>query len=132
MAEDLTIGRLAAEAGVGVETIRYYQRRGLLEAPPKPIRGQRRYPAAFRQRIRFIRRAQGLGFSLEDIGTLLALDEAHACADTHDLAQRKLQVIDEKLRDLTTIRDALGTLVRQCEAGEMQAQCPIIRTLADD
>jgi MerR family mercuric resistance operon transcriptional regulator len=123
---------LAAEAGVGVETIRYYQRRGLLEAPPKPLRGQRRYPAAFRQRIRFIRRAQALGFTLDDIGSLLALDEAHACAETHDMALRKLQLIDEKLRDLATMRDALGKLVGQCEAGATQAQCPIIRALARD
>jgi len=132
MATDLTIGRLAAEAGVGVETIRYYQRRGLLEAPLKPVRGQRRYPAEFRQRIRFIRRAQALGFTLEDIRSLLALDQAHACAETHGMAQRKLQVIEEKLCDLTTMRDALGKLVRQCEAGEMLSHCPIIRTLAGD
>lgn len=132
MATDLTIGRLAAEAGVGVETIRYYQRRGLLETPPKPLRGQRRYPAAFRQKIRFIRRAQTLGFTLDDIGSLFALDDAHACAETHDMAVRKLQLIDEKLRDLTIMRDALGKLTRQCEAGEMQAHCPIIRTLAGD
>jgi len=132
MATDLTIGRLAAEAGVGVETIRYYQRRGLLETPPKPLRGQRRYPAAFRQKIRFIRRAQALGFTLDDIGSLLALDDAHACAATHDMAVRKLQLIDEKLRDLITMRDALRKLTRQCEAEGMQTRCPIIRTLASD
>jgi MerR family transcriptional regulator, mercuric resistance operon regulatory protein len=132
MAANLTIGRLAAEAGVGVETIRYYQRRGLLETPLKPLRGQRRYPAAFRQKIRFIRRAQALGFTLDDIGSLLALDDAHACAETHDMAVRKLQLIDEKLRDLNTMRDALGELTRRCEAGDMQTHCPIIRTLAGE
>lgn len=132
MAANLTIGRLAAEAGVGVETIRYYQRRGLLETPLKPLRGQRRYPAVFRQKIRFIRRAQALGFTLDDIGSLLALDDAHACAETHDMAVRKLQLIDQKLRDLATMRDALGELTRRCEAGEMQTHCPIIRTLAGE
>ena len=132
MAADLTIGRLAAEAGVGVETIRYYQRRGLLETPPRPLRGRRRYPAAFRQKIRFIRRAQALGFTLDDIESLLALDDAHACAETHDMAVRKLHLIDEKVRDLTTMRDALGKLASQCEAEEMQTRCPIIRTLAGE
>ncbi len=132
MAADLTIGRLAAEAGVGVETIRYYQRRGLLETPPRPLRGQRRYSAAVRQRLRFIRRAQTLGFSLDDIASLLALDDAHACAETHDLAVRKLKLIDEKLRDLTSMRDVLGKLTLQCEAQEMQPHCPIIRSLTGD
>lgn len=132
MATGLSIGRLAAESGVGVETIRYYQRRGLLEAPPKPSGGQRRYTPAFRQRIRFIRRAQALGFTLDDIGALLRLDQAHACNETHHMALRKLRLIDDKLRDLSTMRDALQELVGQCETSATQTQCPIIRTLADD
>ncbi|MEX0957955.1 MAG: MerR family transcriptional regulator [Burkholderiales bacterium] len=132
MAAELSIGRLAAEAGVGVETIRYYQRRGLLETPPKSSGGQRRYPPAFRQHIRFIRRAQALGFTLDDIGSLLRLDHAHACAETHDMALRKLRLIDDKLRDLSTMRDALRQLVGECETTATQSQCPIIRTLADD
>lgn len=132
MAVELSIGQLAAEAGVSVETIRYYQRRGLLELPPKPRSGQRRYSPAFRQKVRFIRRAQALGFTLEDIGSLLTLDRANACAETRDMASRKLQLIEDKLGDLATMRDALRELVRQCEAGATQAECPIIRTLASD
>ena len=75
---ELTIGSLADEAGVNVETIRYYQRRGLMPEPDKPAQGYRRYDATTVKRVRFIKRAQALGFTLEEIGGLLKLDEAHA------------------------------------------------------
>ena len=128
----LSIGKLALEAGVSVETIRYYQRRGLIEVPPRPPGGQRRYPESFRRTLRFIRRAQGLGFNLEEIGALLTLERAHACSETHERALLKLHLIDEKLRDLNAMRVALGQLVKQCEAGAAEGECPIIRTLAGD
>lgn len=82
---EMTIGRLADAAGVNVETIRYYQRRGLLLEPDRPINGQRRYARAVVKRVRFIKRAQVLGFTLDEVGSLLELDEAHACADTREL-----------------------------------------------
>jgi MerR family mercuric resistance operon transcriptional regulator len=129
---ELTIGRLAEETGVNVETIRYYQRRGLMTEPDKPTHGHRRYTGDAIKRVRFIKRAQVLGFTLEEIGSLLELDEAHACAETRDLAAHKLQVIEDKLADLNAMRKALTTLMRQCDAGAMRGVCPIIHALAAD
>jgi MerR family mercuric resistance operon transcriptional regulator len=129
---ELTIGRLADEARVNVETIRYYQRRGLMPEPDKPMQGHRRYGGDAVKRIRFIKRAQVLGFTLEEIGGLLQLDEGHACADTRELAAHKLQVIEGKLADLKAMRKALTTLMRQCYAGAMSGTCPIIHALAAD
>ena len=132
MTSELSIGRLAAEAGVNVETIRYYQRRGLLAEPERPLNGQRRYPAELTKHVRFIRRAQVLGFTLEEIAGLLRLEEARACAETRELADRKLQVIDSKLADLKAMRKALAKLVRQCDAPDSKSCCPIIHALAAD
>ena len=128
----LTIGRLASEAGVNVETIRYYQRRGLMPEPDKPTHGHRRYAVDMAKRVRFIKRAQALGFTLEQIASLLKLDAAHACAKTRDLASHKLEVIEAKLADLTAMRAALKALLRQCTAGAMKGNCPIIHALAAD
>jgi MerR family mercuric resistance operon transcriptional regulator len=88
MSEDLTIGALARQGGVNVETVRYYQRRGLLQEPPKPRHGFRRYPTKSVQRVHFIKRAQSLGFTLEEIQGLLGLDELQACRE-HAAWQRK-------------------------------------------
>ena len=129
---ELTIGSLADEAGVNVETIRYYQRRGLMPEPDKPAHGYRRYDATTVKRVRFIKRAQALGFTLEEIGGLLELDEAHACAETRELAAHKLGAIETKLADLAAMRKALTALVRQCDAGAMQGNCPIIHALGVD
>ena len=129
---ELTIGRMADEAGVNVETIRYYQRRGLMLEPDKPINGQRRYSAALIKRVRFIKRAQVLGFTLDEVGSLLELDAARACADTRELAAHKLQVIEGKLADLKAMRKALTALLRQCDTGSEKGSCPIIRALAAD
>lgn len=129
---ELTIGRLANEAGVNVETIRYYQRRGLMLEPDKPSNGQRRYAVAVVKRVRFIKRAQVLGFTLDEVGSLLELDEARACADTRDLAAYKLQVIEGKLADLRAMRKALTTLLFQCAAEGTKDRCPIIDALAAD
>jgi MerR family mercuric resistance operon transcriptional regulator len=129
---DLTIGRLADEAGVNVETIRYYQRRGLMPEPGKPINGHRRYPAAAIKRVRFIKRAQVLGFTLDEVGSLLELEEAHACTETRELAAHKLQVIEGKLAGLKAMRKALTALLRQCDTGATKGSCPIIHALAAD
>ena len=128
----LTIGGLADEAGVNVETIRYYQRRGLMPEPDKPAHGYRRYDATTVKRVRFIKRAQALGFTLEEIGGLLELDEALACAETRELASHKLEAIETKLADLAAMRRALMTLLRQCDAGAMKGNCPIIHALGAD
>ena len=132
MVAELTIGRLAAKAGVNVETIRYYQRRGLMSEPAKPANGQRHYGAEAIKRVRFIKRAQALGFTLEEIGGLLDLDEARACSETRELAARKLEVIENKLADLKAMRQALARLLRQCDSGAASGACPIIHALAAD
>lgn len=129
---ELTIGRLADEAGVNVETIRYYQRRGLMAEPDKPASGHRRYAGDAARRVRFIKRAQALGFTLEEIVGLLELDAAHACAETRELAAQKLGVIENKVADLNAMRKALKTLVRQCDIGSDAGACPIIHALASD
>lgn len=128
----LSIGRLADEAGVNVETIRYYQRRRLLAEPDKPPNGHRRYPVDLVKRVRFIKRAQALGFTLDEIAGLLQLDEPNSCARTLALAARKLDIIERKLADLSAMRRALSTLMRQCETARGRVTCPIIRALAKD
>lgn len=132
MTTELTIGRLADEAGVNVETIRYYQRRGLMAEPDKPTSGHRRYASDSIKRVRFIKRAQVLGFTLDEVGSLLELDEACACTETRELATHKLQVIEEKLADLKAMRKALTALLRQCDEGATRGNCPIIHALAAD
>lgn len=132
MATELTIGKLADAAGVNIETIRYYQRRGLLDEPPKPLGGHRRYAPEQAKRVRFIKRAQALGFTLDEVGALLTLDAASACGETRALAVRKLGLIEQKMADLTAMRQALGGLVQQCDAGDGGANCPIIDVLAGE
>jgi MerR family mercuric resistance operon transcriptional regulator len=132
MDAELTIGKLADAAGVNIETIRYYQRRGLLDEPPKPLGGHRRYPAEQAKRVRFIKRAQALGFTLDEVGALLTLDTACACGESRALAVRKLGLIEQKMADLAAMRQALDGLVQQCDAGDGHAACPIIEVLARD
>jgi MerR family transcriptional regulator, mercuric resistance operon regulatory protein len=132
MPRELTIGRVAKLAGVNVETIRYYQRRGLLDEPEKPFGGYRRYPVEMVKRLRFIKRAQALGFTLVEVSGLLGLEEACACAETRALAAHKVDLIDQKLADLAAMRQALASLVQQCDAGEPAEGCPIIQVLSQD
>ena len=132
MASELTIGRVAKLAGVNVETIRYYQRRRLLAEPVKPHMGYRRYPADSVKHIRFIKRAQALGFTLEEIAELLRLEQARACAETRALAAHKMRLIDRKLTGLAAMRKALAGLVQQCDRKQPSKGCPIIEVLEQD
>ena len=132
MASELTIGRVAKLAGVNVETIRYYQRRRLIAEPDKPHMGYRRYSADIVKRIRFIKRAQALGFTLEEIAELLRLEEARACAETRALAAHKMELIDRKLMGLGAMRKALAGLVQQCDRKQPTKGCPIIQVLEQD
>lgn len=132
MAKEVTIGGVAKLAGVNVETIRYYQRRGLIAQPDKPHMGYRRYPADIVKHIRFIKRAQALGFTLNEVAALLRLEEARACAKTRALAVRKIDMIDQKLTGLTAMREALASLVQQCDAGRPTKGCPVIQVLAQE
>lgn len=132
MANELTIGQLARASGVNVETIRYYQRRGLLDEPDKPLSGIRRYPDAVVKRVSFIKRAQALGFTLDEISSILQLEGADCCTETRELAARKLEVIKAKLASLTAMHDALAGLVKQCDAGRRRGGCPIIDALVQE
>jgi MerR family mercuric resistance operon transcriptional regulator len=130
MTTELTIGQLAKAAEVNVETIRYYQRRRLLVEPPKPLGGQRRYTQNAVARVRFIKRAQQLGFTLQEIENLLLLEDGRSCRETRLLAEMKLAVIKERIRDLTQMQRLLKGLVTECEAGKRPRSCPIIATLS--
>lgn len=125
---DLTIGGLAREGGVGVETVRYYQRRGLLERPARGSGGgdgARRYGAEATRRLRFIRSAQTAGFTLEQIGELLALDAGQDRARARELARTRLAELDAKIAELETARGALRRLAKACGDGA-DGPCPII------
>ena len=125
----VTIGALAKACGVGVETVRYYQRRGLLAEPQRPLGGVRRYGGDAVARLGFIRRAQDVGFTLDDVKTLLKLGETPNCHGARALAARKLEVVQARLRDLQRVRHALTELIERCDAGR-QRHCPIIESLA--
>lgn len=126
-----TIGQLAREAGVNVETIRYYERRGLLQRPRKPARGYRLYGDEMLARLRFIRRAKRLGFALDEIGQLMELSRAQ-CADVENLAGRKLAEVRAQLADLRRLEGAIEALVRSCRGSSAAQDCPIIATLSGD
>lgn len=125
----LTIGTLAASAKVNVETIRYYQRRGLLAEPEKPLGGIRSYRDADIQRVRFIKSAQGLGFRLEEIALLLKLEDGTHCAEAGRIAEQKLAEVRERLKNLRHIETALKGLAEQCQARRGRLSCPLIASL---
>ena len=128
----LSIGSLASAAEVNVETIRYYQRRGLLQEPSKPLGGHRRYAASAAKRVRFIKRAQQLGFTLEEIKELLLLEDGQSCRETRLLAERKLALIDARIAGLSRMRRLLRGLIAECVDGKRPRACPIIATLSAD
>jgi DNA-binding transcriptional MerR regulator len=118
----MTIGKLAAAEGVGVETVRFYQRRGLLATPARRSSGYRQYSEADRSRLVFIRRARELGFTLGEIADLLGPAEAQSTEEIAVAAQAKLAAVDIQIRDLVQLRCRLRQLVRVCEHGDGQ-QC---------
>jgi len=125
----LTIGKLAAAAGVNVETIRYYQRLKLIIEPVKPAQGYRLYPDEYVLRVRFIKRAQQLGFTLKEIQELLDLGDVH-CEQVQQLAQVKLKKIEEHITDLNAMHKALSSLLSQCRInGTDAAHCALIETI---
>ncbi len=125
----ITIGALAQAAGVGVETIRFYQRSGLMPAPNRPRGGVRRYDAPALARLRFIKSAQRLGFSLDQIRELLQLDDGTRCADARRLAESRLADVRQKLDDLQRIESALAELVARCGHARGRVACPLIEAL---
>jgi len=125
----LTIGGLAKAASVNVETIRYYQRRGLLQEPERPYGGIRRYGNADAERLGFIKSAQRLGFSLDEIAELLRLEDGTHCEEASALAEHKLEDVREKLADLQRIEHVLAELVHACHEREGRVTCPLIASL---
>ena len=121
----MTIGKLAKAGGVGVETVRYYQRRGLLVEPDRNG-GVRRYDADDLRRLRFVRQAQTAGFTLDEIGELLALDATDDRPKARAMAEARIVALDQKIAELQAARDALGQLAKECASGTSGA-CPIIR-----
>jgi MerR family mercuric resistance operon transcriptional regulator len=122
----MTIGGLARTAGVNVETIRFYQRRGLLHQPKLPSGSVRRYGEDAVQRLRFIKKAQDIGFSLSEVAQLLRLQRG--CRGAHDLAASKLADVERRMADLKRVRATLVDLIGRCEQ-ERSAACPIIDAL---
>jgi len=125
----LTIGRLARAAGVGIETVRYYQQRRLLPQPPRGL-SVRRYPAALVDRIRFVKRAQELGFSLDEIAELLRVEDGAERAAVREVATRRLEQIAHKVSDLQRMQRMLQKLLHACEHTTGDMPCPIIETFS--
>ena len=129
--ENATIGALAQAAGVNVETVRFYQRRGLVPEPRRPAGSVRRYGAVELSRVRFIKAAQRLGFSLDEIAELLRLDDGAHCAQARRLAERKLADVRAKLGDLRRMEATIGLLVRRCRSARGSVRCPLISSLQE-
>jgi len=126
---NVTIGALAERAGVNVETIRFYQRKRLMPEPKRPQGGIRRYGDAELARLRFIRAAQNLGFSLDEVAELLKLEDGTHCGEARRLAERKLEGVREKLAALSRIESALAGLVARCSSVRGSVKCPLISSL---
>ncbi|WP_341319280.1 Hg(II)-responsive transcriptional regulator [Paraburkholderia sp. IMGN_8] len=127
--ESLTIGAFARAAGVNVETIRFYQRKGLLLEPDKPYGSIRRYGEADVTRVRFVKSAQRLGFSLDEIAELLRLEDGTHCDEASSLAEHKLQDVKRKLADLRRMEAVLAQLVCACHSRKGNVSCPLIASL---
>ena len=123
-----TISKLAKEVGVNVETIRFYERKSLIEQPVKPETGYRHYSDEIVNRVRFIKRTQELGFSLKEIENLLKLNDA-PCSQVQDLAEAKLESVADKIRDLKKLQKALNELVGLCHSNSDKNTCPVIDSL---
>ena len=129
MRNAMTIGQLAKVAGVGVETIRYYQRRGLLDTPSPPMGGRRHYDDEVVRQIAFIRRAQLLGFSLDEITRLIAISDGRECAKGRAHAQEKAGELAARIAELQRMMRQLNSLVKRCDARAKGEKCPFIQFL---
>lgn len=130
----LTIGELGEKAQVNIETLRYYERRGLLSAPPRSGANYRLYPPEAVKVVRFIKRAQDLGFTLKEIEELLSLRSAPEaqCADIRILAEEKIEDINAKIRTLQAIKEALTRLLSQCPGQAPIQECPILEAIDEE
>lgn len=127
------VGELAREVGVKITTIRFYERRGLIPKPPRSESGYRVYPYEIVERVRFIKRAQELGFSLEEISGLLDLRVSADvdCSDVHAFATVKLALIAQKINDLQKMQRSLAKLMAACHEGAPTSECPILEALSE-
>ena len=127
----LTIGRLAKEAGLGIETVRFYERQGLIEPPPRTDSNYRIYPEEEITRLKFIKRAKNLGFTLNEIKDLLALRrDPHATkADVKNRTRVKIEDVTRKIHDLTRIKEALEHVYNACNGHGPLDECPILKAL---
>lgn len=132
MKEDIfTIGKVANASGIGIETVRYYEREGLIPKPPRRDSGYRQYPAATIDRVLFIKRAKNLGFTLTEIKELLNLKMGPkaTCADVKRKADEKIKEVEAKITDLKRIKKALNQLTNQCRSKGPVTECPILENL---
>lgn len=134
MPNALTIGELGEKARVNIETLRYYERRGLLPLPPRSAANFRLYPPEAIKVVKFIKRAQELGFTLKEIEEMLSLRTVPdaQCADIRKLTEEKIKGIDAKIRTLQAIRDALATLLKECSGQAPIEQCPILDAISTE
>lgn len=132
--QTLTIGKVAKAAGLGVETVRFYERQGLIDEPARSSSGYRQYRAETIKRLQFIVRAKALGFTLQEIGDLLDLraTPGAGCADVQARAEAKIADIDERITQLNAMKRALGALVAQCRGEGSLSDCPILDALDED
>lgn len=128
----MSIGQLAQQAGVAIDTVRYYERNALLAPAGRLASGYRRYGESELKRLRFIRRAKGLGFSLDDIRVLLGLSEERDVAEVKRAAQRKLGDIEHRIAELERIRSGLNTLIDACPGHGKSEACPILNALTQE
>lgn len=129
---NLTIGELARFAEVNVETIRFYQRKGLMPEPVRPSGGIRRYNSEDSSRLHFIKSAKGLGFNLAEIAQLLQLDDGTSCSKARRLAEIKLEDVRGKLAELARLENALDSLIKLCGMGSGKVRCPLIAAMSDE
>lgn len=127
--DNLPIGSFAKAAGIGVETIRFYQRKGLLTEPERPPGGIRRYGHADVARVKFIKSAQRLGFSLDEVAQLLRLEDGTHCSEAAEFAARHLADVRARLKDLKRMETVLSRLVAQCDSHRGTIACPLIASL---
>lgn len=133
MMSGLSIGKIAKQAGVAIDTVRYYERMGLLPTPSRQLSGYRTYTPETVKRLQFIRRAKGLGFTLAEIAELLALSGPQADVGAiKTAAESKLVLVENKLRELQRVRDGLQSLIRHCPGHGAAQDCPILSALSED
>jgi MerR family mercuric resistance operon transcriptional regulator len=123
-----TISKVVSTLGINIETVRFYERKNLITQPTKPTTGFRHYPNETVLRIRFIKQAQALGFTLEEVANLLSLND-RPCNQVQELAERKLSSVKEKMANLHHLENVLQSLLAQCHSNDNKSRCPIIRSL---